>query len=60
MKNLIRKDSYGKKIIGLLLVTMAFIVSCNKDFLNTKPLDKISSEATWADGALSEAFIFNV
>ena len=38
----------------------AFISSCNSDFLSTKPLDKISSEATWADGALSEAFIFNV
>jgi starch-binding outer membrane protein, SusD/RagB family len=37
-----------------------FILSCNKDALNTKPLDKISSVATWADGALSEAFVFNV
>lgn len=34
--------------------------SCNQDFLNTKPLDKISSDATWSDGPLSEAFIFNV
>ncbi len=34
--------------------------SCNDDFLNTEPLDKISSEATWADGPLSEAFIYNV
>lgn len=44
-----------------LLVLMALIqVSCNDDFLNTEPLDKISSEATWADGPLAEAFIFNV
>ena len=35
-------------------------MSCGDDFLNTEPLDKISSEATWADGPLSEAFIFNV
>ena len=41
-------------------MAMVFVLSCNKDFLNTKPLDKISSDATWADGALSEAFIFNV
>ena len=46
--------------ISLLIVVSAFISSCNSDFLNTKPLDKISSEATWADGALAEAFIFNV
>ncbi|MEA1786414.1 RagB/SusD family nutrient uptake outer membrane protein [Arenibacter sp. GZD96] len=36
------------------------LTACNDDFLNTKPLDSISSEATWADGALSEAFLFNV
>ncbi|MDN5202197.1 RagB/SusD family nutrient uptake outer membrane protein [Fulvivirgaceae bacterium BMA10] len=47
-------------IIGILLVASTLWISCDKDFLNTKPLDKISSEATWADGPLSEAFIFNV
>jgi starch-binding outer membrane protein, SusD/RagB family len=35
-------------------------MSCNDDFLNTKPLDKISSDATWADEALSQAFVFNI
>ena len=44
----------------ILLVTMVMAISCNQDFLNTEPLDKISSEATWGDGPLSEAFIFNV
>lgn len=44
----------------LILFLAVFQVSCNDDFLNTEPLDKISSEATWADGPLSEAFIFNV
>lgn len=53
MKNLKIKAS-------LLVALMAFALSCNKDFLNTQPLDKISSAATWADGALSEAFIFNI
>jgi starch-binding outer membrane protein, SusD/RagB family len=46
--------------ISLLCTFMAFVLSCDKEFLNTKPLDKISSDATWSDGALSEAFIFNV
>ncbi len=49
-----------KTKISLLLLSTVFILSCNKDALNTKPLDKISSVATWADGALSEAFVFNV
>ncbi len=35
-------------------------LSCSKDFLNTEPLDRISSDATWSDGALSQAFIYNV
>jgi len=43
-----------------LLATVALVFSCNKNFLDTQPLDRISSEATWADGALSQAFIFNV
>ncbi|MEL6190936.1 MAG: RagB/SusD family nutrient uptake outer membrane protein [Bacteroidota bacterium] len=44
-------------LAGLVIMTTT---SCNDDFLNTQPLDKISSEATWADGPLAEAFIFNV
>ncbi len=52
-----------KKLISFLsfaLVMMLVIISCKRDFLNTLPKDKISSEATWADGPLSEAFIYNV
>jgi starch-binding outer membrane protein, SusD/RagB family len=47
---------------SLVFIAMAVFttISCDKGFLNTKPLDKISSEATWSDGPLSEAFIFNV
>ena len=49
------------KISAVLLTSvLVFFVSCNTEFLNTKPLDKISSDATWADGALSQAFVFNV
>jgi starch-binding outer membrane protein, SusD/RagB family len=41
-------------IIGLIAL---FTVACNKDFLDTQPLDRISSNATWSDAALSEAFV---
>jgi len=43
---------------GALLLLL--LVSCKDDFLNTEPLDSISSEATSADGPLSQAFIYNV
>jgi len=47
-------------IFGILSVSLLVVISCKKDFLNTQPLDRISSEATWADGPLSQAFIYNV
>ncbi len=43
----------------IYFIALALLSSCDNDFLNTQPLDRISSDATWADGALSEAFIFN-
>lgn len=46
-------------ILGVCSVAM-LALSCNKDFLDSKPLDKISADATWSDPALSEAFVFNV
>lgn len=49
-----------KYSIALIAIIVATTLSCDKGFLNTQPLDKISSEATWSDGPLSEAFIFNV
>ena len=45
-----------KFLIAICSIVSVFAVSCKQDFLNTKPLDKISSEATWGDGALAEAF----
>lgn len=47
---------YLTAFIALMLTPL----SCNDDFLDTQPLDKISSDATWADGPLSQAFVFNV
>lgn len=49
-----------KIIVAFAVMCGVVIISCKKDFLNTVPLDKISSDATWADAGLSEAFVFNV
>lgn len=34
--------------------------SCNKGFLDTKPLDQVPSEDVWKDPALSTAFVTNI
>ena len=47
-------------ILGIFIMSMLLYVSCSTDFLNTEPQDRIASSATWADGPLSEAFVFNV
>lgn len=50
-----------RKLVLLGLLALALVpISCNEDFLETSPLDAISADATWSDGALSEAFVFNV
>jgi hypothetical protein len=51
MKNLI------KHILTVLIVSLALLTSCKKDFLNTKPLTEVPSEDTWKNGALSAAFV---
>ena len=48
-------------VTGALLLALGLVFSgCNDDFLNTEPLGSVSSDATWADGALSQAFVFNI
>ncbi len=44
---------------NLLIITglVSIISSCKKDFLDTKPLDQISSAVVWTDAALAEAFV---
>ncbi|WP_419213417.1 RagB/SusD family nutrient uptake outer membrane protein [Maribacter sp. X9] len=50
-----------RTLILLGLLTVALIpISCNKDFLETQPLDALSAEATWGDGATAQAFIYNI
>lgn len=53
MKNII-KNSIITVIVGV------FFVACNKDFLDTQPLDKASAETVWSDAALSEAFVTEI
>ncbi|GAC1442629.1 MAG: RagB/SusD family nutrient uptake outer membrane protein [Sediminibacterium sp.] len=52
-----RKIKYP--IVFIFFLTLA-VVACKKGFLNTQPLSTVSADATWADGPLSEAFIFGV
>ncbi len=55
-----KKNKLFRLVLPLFLLTVFVQVSCDKGILETDPLDRISSDATWSDGALSEAFIFNV
>ncbi len=48
-------------IYSIVLVAMILVpISCNDSFLDTRPLDRISSDATWGDGPLAQAYIYNV
>jgi starch-binding outer membrane protein, SusD/RagB family len=53
MRNLI-------KPFCILLGSAVLVTSCNKDFLNTQPLDKAAAGATWSDASLSESFVTNI
>lgn len=46
--------------IGTLLISLAIPLSCDTDFLNTRPLDKVQSETTWQEGPLAQAFVFGI
>ena len=45
-----------KKII-YILVSVALLAACNSDFLDKKPLNKLSEEAVFNSDALAEAFM---
>lgn len=49
-----------KLLIPVFLFSMVLFNSCNKDFLSTKPLDGISSDAVWGDAPLATAFVTNI
>ncbi len=52
-----------KKILKKILIPLFSIIlvtSCNKDFLNTQPLDKAAAASTWADANLSQMFVTEI
>jgi hypothetical protein len=52
-----------KKILKTFLIPLGSVVlvtSCNKDFLNTQPLDKAAAGSTWSDASLSEMFVTEI
>ncbi|MDC1216671.1 RagB/SusD family nutrient uptake outer membrane protein [Flavobacteriaceae bacterium] len=57
MKN---KNNMKMKMMSCLFAMLIAFTACNDDFLDTAPLDKVASTATWSDGTLSEAFVFSV
>src|SRR6476620_10459339 len=44
----------------ITIISIGLISSCSKDFLNTQPLDQVSSELVWKDAALATAFVNGV
>jgi hypothetical protein len=50
-----------KKIVKLILIGLVMVpFGCGDSFLDTKPTSAVSSETTWQDGPLSQAFVFGV
>lgn len=46
-----------KIILSVLLLNVSIITSCNKDFLETKPLAEIAATDVFSDPALAQAYI---
>jgi hypothetical protein len=44
----------------ITIFTINLLLGCNRDFLNTKPLDLVPSTDAWKDGALAEAFVTGI
>jgi hypothetical protein len=44
----------------LIFALGTILDACNKDFLNTQPLDKPPASTVWADPSLSEAFVTDI
>src|SRR5207249_2536922 len=45
---------------AIIIFLGSLFISCNRDFLNTKPLDQVSSQDAWKDGPLAEAFVTGI
>jgi hypothetical protein len=51
--------TYKTIALACLLASVA-VTGCNDDFVNTQPLDQVPGTTTWADAALSEAFVTEI
>jgi hypothetical protein len=59
MKNMTLRIKFFTRPLPFL-AAVVLLAACSKKFLNTQPLNQISSDATWADGGLSEAFVTDI
>lgn len=48
------------KKITVILAAVILLVSCNNDFLNKTPLDKLSEDAVFNSTALAESYILSL
>ena len=48
------------KNISFVILAGVLFGACKRDFLNTQPLDRVSSADAWKDGPLAEAFITGI
>jgi starch-binding outer membrane protein, SusD/RagB family len=48
------------KNISIIALTGLLFAACKREFLNTQPLDKVSSADAWKDGPLAEAFVTGI
>lgn len=49
-----------KKYIKLFFALGILLISCNKDFLDRKPLGDVNASDAWKDPALAETFVTNI
>ncbi len=52
-----KRHQYHQKITVIFTAAALFLVSCNNDFLNKTPLDKLSEDAVFNSTALAESYI---
>ena len=48
------------KNISIIACIGMLFTACKRDFLNTKPLDRVSSADAWKDGPLADAFVTGI
>ena len=49
-----------KKLTFILIILVAVITACNKDYLNSTPIDKYSDETVWKDMNLATMFLSGI